>query len=189
MFETFISMPKQRIGNPIMLNNKQKIVHGTYLLGKHNGHNVVYALSIVRNSKDRFKYMDFSIKLDMLVSGMEWLPLVRFDSIGAGHPNYISGGKVAGPEKVKDITGPHIHKNSEATQVLTDDLSYMLATEASQNLKGKFAMSDPYFFRSALESTMRMCGMSTSMLRDHDKSDQYLFGFSNYLFDYDGMEM
>ena len=65
----------------------------------------------------------------------------------------------------------------------------MLATEASQNLKGKFAMSDPYFFRSALESTMRMCGMSTSMLRDHDKSDQYLFGFSNYLFDYDGMEM
>ena len=184
-FERFREMPKKKIGEPVMINSGSKLVHGTYLMGKDCGRPVIYAFSVAKNQNTKYANADFNIKLDMLVAGKEWLPLVRFDGCDNEHPNYIVDGKV-----VKDIdhiertTSSHIHLNNNATQVLTTDLAYTTAINAPSNIATKAKSKDPQeFFKAALDHTLEMCGMSREMLSS--QNPEYFIDFNNYLFDFE----
>ena len=182
-FDTFRGMTKKAIGSPIMISNGTKLVHGTYLMGKSAGRPVIFAFSIAKDKNERFAYKNFNIKLDMLVGGKEWLPLVRFDGLDNPHPNYIVDGKVvADTEEVETTSSCHIHLNNSATQVLTSDLSYTTAVDAPKRIASKAKSNDQAFFKAALDYTLSLCGMSKEMLRSENKD--YLMDFGNYLFDY-----
>ncbi len=182
-FEKFREIPKKRIGAPFILTNKGKTITGTYLMGKDAGRPVIYALSIVRNSNEKYAYTDFNIKLDMLVAGKEWLPLVRFDGLDNEHPNYIVNGKVAqSQDRVQKISGPHIHLNNETTQVLTTDLSYTTARRAPAPIISKAKNKNQSFFKSSLDYVLSECGMSSEILASNNP--EYLFDFKQNLFEY-----
>lgn len=184
-FERFRNLPKKKIGEPVMLNSGSKIVHGTYLMAKDCGRPVIFAFSIAKNPKDKFAHTDFNIKLDMLVAGKEWLPLVRFDGCDNPHPNYIVNGKaVKDTEHIEHTTASHIHLNNNATQVLTTDLSYTTAVDAPTNITDKIKNGDKQdFFKAALDYTLSMCGMSKEMLSS--QNPEYFVDFSNYIFDFE----
>ncbi len=182
-FESFRTMPKKAIGQPFMLNNGPKIVHGTYLMGKSGGRPTLFAFSIAKDRNERYAYKNFNIKLDMLVAGQEWLPLVRFDSLDNPHPNYIVNGQVVpDAEHVQTTSSCHIHLNNCATQVLTNDLSYTTAVNAPEKIAKKVKTNDQEFFKSALDYTLSMCGMSRDMLIS--ENSDYLVDFENYLLNY-----
>ena len=184
-FKRFRELPKKKIGKPFMLNNGAKLVHGTYLIGKDAGRPVIYAFSIAKNPKDKYAHTDFNIKLDMLVAGKEWLPLVRFDACDIPHPNLIVDGKVvADTEHIENTTSSHIHLNNNATQVLTTDLSYTTAVNAPTAITDKLSSANEQdFFKAALDYTLSMCGMSRDMLSS--QNPEYFVDFNNYLFDYE----
>ena len=182
-FDTFRGMKKKAIGAPIMINNGAKIVHGTYLMGKASGRPVIFAFSIAKDKNERYAYKNFNIKLDMLVAGKEWLPLVRFDGLDNPHPNYIVDGKVVpDTEHIETTSSCHIHLNNSAVQVLSNDLSYTTAVDAPKRIASKAKGNDQEFFKSALDYTLSMCGMTKEMLRSDNKD--YLMDFGNFIFDY-----
>ena len=183
-FEMFREMPKKAIGNPFMISNGPKLVHGTYLIGKdRGGRPVVFAFSIARDRNEKYAYKNFNIKLDMLVAGKEWLPLVRFDGLDNPHPNYIVNGKVVSDtEHVETTSSCHIHLNNSATQVLTNDLSYTTAVDAPKRISNKIQANNQSFFKSALDYTLSICGISKDMLKSDNS--EYLMDFENYLFDF-----
>ena len=182
-FESFRTMPKKAIGQPFMISNGPKLVHGTYLMGKASGRPVVFAFSIAKDKNERYAYKNFNIKLDMLVAGQEWLPLVRFDGLDNPHPNYIVNGKVVpDADSVETTSSCHIHLNNSATQVLTSDLSYTTAVDAPKRIASKAKANNQDFFKSALDYTLSLCGMSRDMLRS--ENSEYLMDFGNYIFDY-----
>ena len=181
-FEKFRAMPKKRIGEPIMINSGSKLVHGTYLEGRDCGRPVIFAFSIAKNKNTKFADQDFNIKLDMLVAGKEWLPLVRFDGCDMPHPNYIVNGKVVKDvDHIERTSTSHIHLNNNATQVLTTDLAYTTATKAPAFITDKIKSGDRQdFFKAALDYTLSICGMSREMLAN--KNTEYYIDFQNYLF-------
>ena len=184
-FEKFRELPKKKIGKPFMLNNGAKLVHGTYLIGKDAGRPVIYAFSIAKNPKNKYANADFNIKLDMLVAGKEWLPLVRFDACNNSHPNLIVDGKVVqDTEHIQNTSPTHIHLNNNATQVLTTDLSYTTAIDAPSHITDKLKSENSQdFFKSALDYTLSICGMSREMLSS--QNPEYFIDFNNYLFEYE----
>lgn len=186
MFCRLISMDKKRIGKSIMLKNKAKMVHGIYLMGGSKNRPVIFALSVVRNASEKLKYVDFSIKLDMLVSGKEWLPLCRVDSVGLSHPNYIDRNHrvVSDMSRVRNIEGPHVHINTEQTQVLTDDLSYMTAEPLGVTMRKLDVVGDNTYFKDVLIEVLETCGVGKKVISK--SADEGLrFDFYNYVFDYE----
>ena len=184
MFQSFREMPKKPISYPITINNRNNIVHGIYLMGKDSGgRRVIFAFSIAKDQRDKYAYKNFNIKLDMLVAGKEWLPLVRFDGLSPAHPNYIVDGKVVADEDcIEMVAGPHIHLTDQATQLYTDDLSYSIAHEVPPRIAKLSQNNTQEFFQAAVNYTLSKCGLSKKILTSGNPD--YLIGFNTPLFDY-----
>lgn len=191
LFEKFRKMPNKkiirapkRLSNINKLRNENKLIYGTYFMAKDFCRPVIFAFTIVKNGDTKYANTDFILKLDMLVAGKEWLPLLRFDSLGSDHPNYIVDGKVVrDSDNVERISGPHIHLNNSATQVLTTDLSYTTAYKAPDYITKQIQSEDPQaFFKAALDYTLEMCGIPREMLSS--QNPEYFLDFYTDLFDY-----
>ena len=183
--KTFRDMTKKPVGNPFMFEHKDKLVHGTYLLGEHNSHDVLFAFSIVRDKKERKNYQNFSIKLDMCVNGATWLPLLRLDSSGEPHANLIVNNQVVDTvDDIQYVEAPHIHLATERSQVICDTLSYSPAFTPKE-LGIRLNPESETYFQDALKGTMKLCGISSRYM-SKDNPDK-LADHRHYIFDYPTM--
>lgn len=172
-FKKFIEMEKKPIMQPFNANVRGKHVYTVLLAGNENGKCNIFSLNFSIGTQDNENYTDFSIKLDMLVSGKEWLQLARFDSIGAGHPNYIVDGKIAHSASfVPSIPTPHLHTNSEMTQVLFSEcsnMSYMPAQHISELLRLR-NNTDPEYFKKCVLAFLEIAGVKAKINQKVDKN-------------------
>lgn len=173
-FEKFISMKKTIINKEYLFNNRGKNIYGVYLIAVENNKPILFSLSIVKKIEDNQDNLDFSIKVDMCVGGKEWLSLLRLDSMGPAHPNYIKNGKVSKREEVVFSFTPHIHKNNEACQVISyNNLLYTTAIECQEFLKQKKLSCDPTYFKSAIQLVYNMCGIEANFNSKIEKNFKY----------------
>ena len=182
--EKFITMSKRAVGNHFNANFKGKNIFGSFLLGEENGKNIIYALTIVKGTQHNENLRDFSIKLDMLVAGKEWFSLARFDSIGAGHPNYFSGEKVAHSLNLVEFAKtPHLHINSEETQVLFSTRSNCEYTPAKEivELRELRNSGDKSYFKKCLESFLNISNIKSKINKNLLDCSEY--NKENSLFD------
>lgn len=161
-FRKFIEMEKVPVMQPYNANVRGRHNYTVLLAGKENGKCNIFSLNFSIGTQDNENFTDFSIKLDMLVSGKQWLQLARFDSIGAGHPNYFVDGKIASSAgKVDFAMTPHLHTNSEMTQVLFSECSemgYMPAQHIPELLSLRNE-SNPEYFKRCTESFLEFAGV------------------------------
>ena len=167
--EHFMTMKKQVVNAPFTGNSKGKNYYGTYLVGDDNGKKVVFALTIRRGTQDNEDQKDFSIKIDMLVAGKQWMQIARYDSIGFAHPNYIipgANGKLVVPENPSQITKaatPHLHHQTEEGQVLFDgcDCDYTVAEHVPE--MAVLRDRDPQYFKKSIEYFLGAGGVQTKL--------------------------
>lgn len=118
-----VKLPKHRINSiePIYANGKNGF--GTFLLSKEGDKFTLFAFSLVADAQENAKYTNFQVKLDICVGGKEWMPLVRYDSSGEKHPNYIANNTVVKNESdVEFVRPPHIHMVDEYSQLYAANL-------------------------------------------------------------------
>lgn len=128
--DNLIKMPKIAINKPISFNSQGRHIDAIFLLGQENAKNVLYVLKIGRSCQYNCEFNDFHLELYAYVQGKTWLSLLRLDSMGYTHLNYIVNGKVAkSNEEVTRARTPHLHKCTYECQVLTNRLGYSLAEE------------------------------------------------------------
>lgn len=175
--EKFVQAPKYVFGKPFINNVRGKNVYARFMYSNIDNQNVVFMFQIVKGTQDNEKNIDFSIKLDMLVSGNEWFVISRLDSIGAGHPNYIVNGKVAkNIKQVEFAQTPHIHINSEEVQVIACDKNceYTTAREVPA-LKTLRSRANPTYFKSCMDTFSEFFNIKTKINKkicenyDYDK--------------------
>ena len=183
IFSRFLKMKKYAINDVYMFNQKSKNIHGVYLIGKENGKNVLFCLTIVKNiAEDDF--LDFTIKLDVCIKGKQWLNVIRLDSFGPSHPNYIINGKVVDmEEEVTFAKTPHLHRNSEEVQVIANkNLDYSPAMELNNiNFLNK-SSEDSSIFKSCFNMFLNYSNIDFIINKKIDKD--YKYSFKNVLFDY-----
>ena len=178
-----VKMPKILINEVFNFNHNGKSIHGSYLLGKHEGKYVLFLLKI-ESSCEIDNFTKFSIKLDACIQGKAWLTLMRLDSSGHQHPNYIKDGKVV--KKQSDMTyarAPHLHQADHITQILTDTKSYTLARELPFFDYEKDSVSDKYMFKKIVDYFLGTCNIKAK-INDLVKDD-YFYSKTQPLFDYD----
>ena len=125
VFDKFVNMEKKIINLPYIFNNADKNIQGCFLVGDDGGKPVLFALTIVRKNE-----VDTTIKLDVMVSGKEWLPVTRLDTFGPAHPNFYNDNCLI---ETEIVATPHIHKSSQLNQILSyDDLTYSTATHIDE---------------------------------------------------------
>ena len=181
--ETLIKMPKILINEVFNFNHNGKSIHGSFLVGKHDGKYCLFMLKII-NSCAHKDFSDFSIKLDACIQGKAWLSLLRLDSSGHAHPNYIKDGKVVDiDEPVTLARTPHLHKTDYITQVLSDTTSYSLATELPFFDYENENVTDKYMFKKIVNYFLDNCHIKAKI--NEVVKDDYLYSKTEPLFDYD----
>ena len=180
-FSNMFASQKTLINTPFMFNHKGKNVFGVYMLGKHNGKAVLYALTVIRDPKFKNK---FTIKLDVCPQGKVWLELARLDSEGPRHPNFFIAGQPA--QTKNDITyapTPHFHKQSEQAQVLfCDDLTYTTAQDLSNVIDVSKSHTDNTFFKNCFDWFVDKTNINIHL--NKNLSGDYDYSFSTPLVDY-----
>ena len=166
LIEKFLTIDKYAVGSQFNENVRGKNVYGTILMADDNGKKLIFDLTISQATQYNEDKTNFSIKLDMLVSGKEWFQLARFDSAGAGHPNYFSNGKLV--ENFDDIefaATPHLHINSEKTQILLGDTGNYeyLPANFIEELKISRNNSDPSFFKNCIDMFLGFANIKTKI--------------------------
>ena len=168
-------------------------IYCAYLKGVDtNGKEVLFAFSITRPSR-YFKdgeYFKFGMKLDMLVAGKEEgaVNLMRYDSEGEPHPNYVVNGKVVKSEsEATFIPTPHFQKNSHKNIVLTNKASantnvkisdYTPAEATPKEFTQMRDMQDKSFFKASMDAFVKSANMNVTF----NDSKYYGYDFNNLLF-------
>lgn len=117
-------LPKHRINRIESIYENGKNGFGTFLLAREGDKFTLFSFSLVADSQENAKYTNFHVKLDICVGGKEWMPLIRYDSSGQKHPNYIVNNKVVKNESdVEFVRPPHIHVVDEYSQLYAANLS------------------------------------------------------------------
>ena len=187
LFKTFITMPKKPFSEIFQQNYKGKHITGIFLAGKHNGHNIVFALTISRVLQYN-DYLNFCIKLDMNIMGKEWVQLLRFDSVGHPHPNYVKDGKiVTNKDEVELIPTPHLHVANQTDQILMLlDFNYMSARKVDFNYEN-FRSDDKNLFKLSFDYFKKIANIDIKV--NSKIIDDYHYNFNNPLFDYDDINV
>lgn len=183
--EKFVQAPKYVFGKPFNQNIRGKNVYACFMYSNVDNQNLVFMFQIVKGTQDNEKNIDFSLKLDMLVSGKEWFMISRLDSIGAGHPNYIVNGKVAkNVKQVEFAQTPHIHINSEEVQVIACDKNceYTTAREVPA-LRKLRSRANPTYFKSCMDTFAEFFNIKTKI--NGKINENYAYDKYNNLFDND----
>ena len=148
LIENLIKMPKKMLDKVFCYSDRGKLIHGAFLVGKQGDKYAMFMLKIVKDCQSN-DFSDVSIKLDLCVQGKAWLNLLRLDTIGNYHPNYIVDGKVV--SKQSEMTyarPPHMHKYDYLTQVISDTHQYMLAQELPFFDYQNDSVSDKFMFKN-----------------------------------------
>ena len=183
VFKKFLKMKKFAINDVYMFNQKSKNIHGVYLIGKENGESVLFCLTIVKNIEED-DFLDFTIKLDVCIKGKQWLNVIRLDSFGPAHPNYIVDGKVV--ENEEDITfakTPHMHINSQEVQVISNkNLDYSPAVHLNKINSLNKSCQDENIFKNCFKMFLHYANIDFIVNKKIEKD--YKYSFKNVLFDY-----
>ena len=128
-----INIPKRAITYTHTFDNNGRFIQGFFLVGNFNGKPLLYALTIVKSKRDPTK---FCIKLDVKINYQsneqssidDYFPLLRIDSSGDRHINYIKDGiPVKDISQIEYVPTPHLHTNTNECQVLCNDTNYTTA--------------------------------------------------------------
>ena len=191
--ENFMNMKKTLIEETKLI--KVKSVDGedlqvycAYLKGTDvNGKDVLFAFSITRPYKyyPEGEYFKFGIKLDVLVGGKKdgAVNLMRFDSDGPEHKNFIVNGKVVeNDEDAQIIDTPHFHKNTEQNIVVASNkLDYTPAKAISKELVQMRDSKDKKFFKTIVKSVTDSAKMDVK----YNNSEYYSYDYGRMLFEFD----
>ena len=176
-----IKMPKQAINESYNMYVKGKHVHGTLLLGEHNGKQVLFLLNIDKSKAYDDGFNKFSIKLNVLVGGKTWFELARIDSQDEPHPNFIKDGKVVSSvDEIEMIRTPHIHIASQECQLFADNADYSVACPTSkhfdlQNIDGKD------LFKPHMQKFLEFANVDVKI--NENVPDDWHFAINNPLFE------
>ncbi|MBR2468340.1 MAG: hypothetical protein IKB42_04805 [Clostridia bacterium] len=181
--KVLMDMKKKMIGIPYVTKNKGKIIQGAYFVSDTDPR-YFFAVSIVTPEDGNDKFFDYNVKLDVCLSGKQWLPLARFDSFGPGHPNYTKDGQVVEPNKVVNQRTPHLHLYDEFTQVVCDDIEYTPAHDVDRRLFTQKESNDPQYFKSGIKSFFGMLNIQPTYNKVvennyHFTHQQPLFSWEN----------
>lgn len=183
IINSLIKMPKTPINEVFNFNNKGKSIHGAFLIGKHNGKHALFLLRIEKSCEHK-NFTNFSIKLDACIQGKAWLSLMRLDSSGHPHPNYIKNGKVVKTqEDLVFARTPHLHKTDYITQVLTDSKSYSLAKEIPFFDYEKESVDDKYMFKKLVKYFFKTSNINAKINKSVE--EDYYYSKTQPLLDYD----
>ncbi len=178
-----ITMPKKAINEVFSFNHNGKSIHGTLLLGEKDGKHVLFLLKIESNCQHK-DFSNFSIQLHACVQGQAWVNLLRLDSSGHPHPNYLYNGHVAKKEsEVTYARTPHLHKIDYITQVVTDSLSYSLAEELPFFNYDLENVTDKFMFKKMVNYFLNLCNAKVDI--NEQVQDDYLYSMSQPLFSCD----
>lgn len=189
----FITMKKTLVKPTELFNDGRGYnIYCAYLKGVDNtGKEVLFAFSITRPEGCRKGYyadgefFKFGMKLDMLVGGKPEgaITLMRFDSHGPDHDNYIINNKlVDSPEKAERIPTPHFHRNNHINTVVSSrSLDYTPAEALPREFFEKRESEDPAFFRASMDSFVKSTNMDVKF--NHNKNYGYNFGTMLFLFE------
>lgn len=184
--QTLMRMKKMMIGQPYTKPSKTggKLIHGAYFVSRTEPR-YLFAVSIVTPEKGDDKFFDYNVKLDVCLSGKQWLPLARFDSLGPAHPNYVQNGKVVEKVDVPNAETPHLHTYDEYTQIVCDDLEYSLANEVDRSLYNMKDAKNPQYFKAGIQSFFNMFGVDAIINKEVESDYKYnynqpLFDWANY---------
>ena len=184
LIEKFLTIGKYAVGTQFNENVRGKNIYGTILMADDNGKKLVFVLTISQATQFNEDKTNFSIKLDMLVSGKEWFQLARFDSAGAGHPNYISNGNIAKNfDDIEFAATPHLHINSEKAQILLSGAGNCeyLPANFIEELKISRNNSDPNFFKNCINMFLGFANIKTKV--NKKIQDNYEYNKKENLFD------
>lgn len=182
MIKKFIKMEKTPINMPFITNSRGKNIFGVYMIGKENGKPILFSLSIIKGTEDNKDNIDFCIKVDMSISGKTWLPLLRLDSIGPEHPNYIIGNKlIQDLNDLKKIKTPHIHITNEQTQIILHDKLDYTSAEYLCFLDKSKSSNDKTFFKKSIDFVFEIANINAK-INEKLKSD-YNYNFNDCLLD------
>ena len=178
-----IRMPKTLINEVFNYNHKGRSIHGAYLLGKHNEKYVLFLLRI-ESPVEHKNFTNFKIKLDACIQGKAWFSILRLDSSGHPHPNYIKNGKVVKTqEEMSFARTPHLHIADHITQVLTDTVSYSLAQELPFFDYENQSVNDKFMFKKMVKYFLKISNIKAKMNKNIRKN--YFYSKSEPLFDYE----
>ena len=184
-FQTLTKMEKRPLNTSFAFERKGKLVSGTYLVGRgKDGEVMLFALSVVRDTKAKNA---FNIKLDFCPQGKEWINLVRLDSEGNPHPNYIVDGKVVRDlSQVQYADTPHVHRATEQSQVLFHDgLDYTPAKDLSETLDLTKSCYDNAMFIQCMDYFMEHIGLDATI--NPELVETYDFSPEQPLLNFDDM--
>ena len=181
-----IDMPKQAINDSYNLYADGKHVHGTFLIGTLNGKHALFSLKIEKPRKYDDDFADFHIKLDILVGGQTWFELLRIDSQGNEHPNYIKDGNVVSSfDEVEKANPPHIHITNHECQILAGNHKYSLAYQTDKYLN-LANIDNKDLFKSHMQKFIKMANIDLEI--NKNISDDWHFKINNPLFDMENVK-
>lgn len=169
-------------------NKNGKNILGLYLIGKdeNTGKKILYSLIVIKNLQNKDN-LDFSIKLDFCVKGKKWFPLIRLDTLGNPHLNYLKDGKVATSLKEIGVAiTPHLHKNSFETQVIFDKLDYTLAEHVKSLNFENFNSNDKNIFKESMLYFLNYANIELPLNKKIENTFNY--DFVNPLWDYEKLQ-
>ena len=181
LIEELLQMPKISINEVFNFNHRGKSIHGTLLLGKKDGKYVLFLLKIESNCTHK-NFSDVSIQLHVCLQGEAWVNLLRLDTSGHTHPNYIVNGKVV-KGKIPEARTPHLHKADYLTQVLTDSISYSLAEEIPVFDYETEHVDDKFMFKRLVNYFLDICNANIEI--NQQVSEDYFYSKTQPLFSYD----
>lgn len=177
-----ISMPKIAINELINENDKGRNVHATFLLGKQNDKYVLFLLSIDKSPGYENDFIDFHIRLCAYVQGKTWLNLLRLDSFGNPHRNFIANDKVASYNEVWQARTPHLHRADEKCIVLSKNPNYTIAHELDFLDYSSNMYNDKFLFKKCMDYFLKLTNTKIN-INPLVKND-YHYNFSKPLFEF-----
>ena len=182
--ENLIKMPKVAINDVYNFNYRGGNTHAVYLLGKENNKFVLFVLRIDKSCEYKDDFIDFHIKLDACIQGKTWLTLLRLDSIGKKHPNYIVNGKVCvNNSQVEFAICPHLHKCTQECQVISEALDYLTASELDFVDYNNLNLNDKNFFKQCMQKFLEQTNINLKINKKVENN--YHYNITNPLFDYE----
>lgn len=192
--DNFLNMKKTLV-EPTQLIKVESVngellqVYCAYLKGTDpsTGKDVLFAFSITRpySYYREGEYFKFGIKLDMLVGGKTEgaVNLMRFDSDGPKHANYIVDGKVVeNDEDAQIVDTPHFHKNTEQNIVISSNkLDYTPAKAIDKEFVRMRDSQDKKFFKTIVKSFTDSAKMDVK----YNNSEYYSYEYGRMLFEFD----
>ena len=185
-FKKLITIQKKPFNEIYAFNSRGKNIHGIYLIAKDDKTNkkILFSLSIIKTIENNLDNLDFSIKLDMCIKGKEWVNILRLDSLGNTHLNYITNGKVAkSKDEIELAPTPHLHYNSYETQVIIDNLDYTLAKHIPELNFENLSSLDKNIFKKCFNYFVKVANINIQINKKIE--EDYKYDCINTLWDYD----